>query len=73
MGNQLCSEQSWEGVGHLQADELGGTLSVWPGQEEGPESQLGLFGKTVPDTDGEGVSGPSGHLPHCGKAVGCDR
>ena len=42
MGNQLCSEQSWEGVGHLQAEELGGTLSVWPDQEGGPESQLGL-------------------------------
>ena len=26
VGNQLCSEQSWEGVGHLQAEELGGTL-----------------------------------------------
>jgi len=28
---------------------------MWPGQEGGPESQLGLFGKTIPDTDGEGV------------------
>ena len=73
VGNQLCSEQSWEGVGHLQADELGGTLSVWPGQEGGPESQLGCCGKTIPDKEGEEVSGPSGHLHHCGKAIGSDR
>lgn len=33
----------------------------------------GLCGKTFPDAEGEGVSGPSGHLHCCGKAVGCNR
>ena len=78
VGNQPCSDQSWEGAGHPLAEEPRGPGPVWPGQEGGPEAQPGLCGEGSLWEDLSRYRGGGGFWSFrspspCGKAVGCDR